>query len=100
MAWWIGIGTGVAVMGAHALLRVATHRLALGRGDGSAFVRVELGGLGARMAVLLGAVALVLAFVPVHVGAFVGTVLALLVLSLVAETRFIFRRIDQGDLSS
>lgn len=50
------------------------------------------------MALVFGAVLLVLLYVPVHTTAFVGTVIALLVLSTVVEARVIVRRMDQGAL--
>jgi general stress protein CsbA len=52
------------------------------------------------MALVFGAVALVLLYAPVHEEAFVGTVLALLVVSMGVETRLILRRMDQGTLRS
>jgi len=86
------------VMGGHALLRALTHRLALRQIDRQRFLVIELGGLGARMLALLGAVALILTLAPVHEEGFVGTVLLLLVLSMAVETRLIFRR-SGADLS-
>jgi len=98
MGLWFGIAGGVSVMAGHTLLRILTHRWALRRSEGRTFLLFELGGLGIRMALVLGAVGLVLAFVPVHEAAFVGTVLLLLVVSMVVEVRLIVRRIDQGAL--
>jgi len=85
MAWWLGIGVGVGVMGGYAALRVWGNRLARRQSDVRAFLLVELGGLGGRLLLVLGAVALVVGLVPVHVGAFVGTVLSLLTLSIALE---------------
>lgn len=96
LTWWISVGAGIGVMGGHAALRVLTHRLALKRSTQKAFLLLELGGLGARMALVFGAVALVLLAAPVHAGAFVGTVLVLLVLSMIYEARLIFRRMEDG----
>ena len=58
----------------------------------STFVAVELGGLAVRLVGVLAAVALVLALVPVHTGAFVGTVLTLLALSIAVEAALVARR--------
>lgn len=85
-------------MAGHAVLRVLTHHLALGRSSRQAFLLLELGGLGVRMVLVFGAVALVLLYAPVHEKAFVGTVLVLLVLSMGLETRLILRRMDQERL--
>jgi len=98
MDWWLGVATGVAVMGGHALLRVLTHHLALRQGDRQRFLVIELSGLGVRMLALLGAVALILTLVPIHEEAFVGAVLLLLVLSIAVETRLLFRY-SEADLS-
>lgn len=98
LTWWLSIGAGGLVMGGHAALRVLTHRLALTRSTRRAFLLLELGGLGVRMALVFGAVALMLMLVPVHEAAFVGTVLALLVLSMGVEVRLILRRMDRGGL--
>jgi hypothetical protein len=98
MAWWLGIVIGTGVMVAHTLLRVFTHRWAVHRTDGQAFLLFELGGLGVRMTLVLSAVGLVLAFVPVHEAAFVGTVLLLLLLSMAVEIRFVMRQVDRGAL--
>ncbi len=98
MAWWLGIVVGAGVMGIHALLRVLTHWWAVRRADGRRFLLFELGGLGVRMVLVLSAVGLILAFVPVHEGAFVGTVLFLLLLSMAVELRLVVRRIDRGAL--
>jgi hypothetical protein len=52
------------------------------------------------MGLVLGAVALVLLYVPVQKFAFVGTVIVLLLASMVAEVRFIVRKMDRGALGS
>lgn len=92
MAWWLGIGVGVGVMCGYAALRLWIHRCARRRPDVRSFLLVELGGLAGRMVLVLSAVGLVLAFVPVHPEAFVATVLALLVLSIAVETALVARR--------
>lgn len=98
LTWWLSIAAGGLLMGGHAALRVLTHRFALKRSTQRAFLLLELGGLVARMALVFGAVALVLLLVPVHAAAFAGTVLALLVLSMGIEVRLIFREVDGGTL--
>ncbi len=98
LSWWLGIGVGIGVMGGHAALRAVTHRLALRRSTQRAFLLVELGGLGGRMVLLFGAVAFILLYIPVHQGAFVGTVLLLLVASMVFEVYLIFRHLDRNAL--
>ena len=93
-SWWLGIGMGILVAGLHAAVRMGTHYLSFRTSDHKTFLVCELGGLGGRMFLVFGAVALVLLFVPVHVVAFVSTVIVLLVLSMIAETRFMIRRMD------
>ena len=89
---------GIGVVGLHAAARGVTHHLARRETGRQNFFALELGGVGARMALVFGAVLLVLLYVPVHTTAFVGTVIALLVLSTVVEARVIVRRMDQGAL--
>lgn len=98
LTWWLSIGAGIGVMSVHAGLRVFTHRLALGRSTRSLFLLLELGGLGARMILVFGAVALTLLYAPVHPVAFVGTVIALLILSMVFEARLVLRRMEREEL--
>lgn len=86
---------GIGVMAVHAALRLLTHRVA-GRYSGTAFLVVELGGLGGRMLLLMGAVALVLLCTRVPKIPFVGTVLLILVLSIIVETRLILREEPSG----
>ncbi|MFB6099443.1 MAG: hypothetical protein ABEK84_10095 [Salinibacter sp.] len=99
-SWSLGIGLGILVIGLHASMRMLTHYLSFRTSDQYTFLFLELGGLGGRMMIVFGAVALVLLFVPVHAVAFVGTVLLLLVLSMVVETRLIARRTDRNALES
>ncbi|PSQ93718.1 MAG: hypothetical protein BRD30_01265, partial [Bacteroidetes bacterium QH_2_63_10] len=47
---------------------------------------------------LLVGVALGLAYAPVHEGAFIATVLVLLILSMSVEARTVIRRMDAGTL--
>jgi len=98
LSWWLSIGAGGLVMGMHAGLRVLTHRLALRFSDRRLFLLVELGGLGARMMIAFIGVALGLAYAPLHEGAFIGTVLILLVLSMALEARAMIRRMETGRL--
>lgn len=98
LSWWLGIGIGVGLIGLHAAARVLTHRFALRASGRHAFLLVELGGLGGRMALVFGAVGLILLYVPVHEGAFVVTVIVLLIASMIIETRLIVRRLDRGSL--
>lgn len=99
-SWWLGIAMGIGVVGLHAALRVLTHSLAFRTSEHRIFVLLELGGLGGRMMVVLGAVALVILFVPVHAVVFVSTVILLLILSMGGETYFFARRMDRGALES
>lgn len=99
-SWWLGIGMGLIVIGLHAAARALTHRLAFWVSGRHTFLLFELGGLGGRMGLVLGAVALVLLYVPVQEVAFVGTVIALLLASMIAEVRYIIRRIDRDTLGS
>ena len=87
------------MMGGHAALRVLTHRLALRASGRQTFLLLELGGLGVRMVLVFGAVAVVLLYAPVHETVFVGTVLVLLILSMILEARLILRRMDRETLS-
>jgi len=90
-SWWLGIGMGVVVMGLHMLIRRGAHRLSLQASDQRTFLLLELGGLGGRMLLVFGAVALVLLSVPVHAVAFASTVVVLLILSVIMETRSMMR---------
>lgn len=100
MSWWLGIGAGTLVVGGHAALRLVAHRLALGASGRRTFLLFELGGLGVRMGLVFGAVALVLLFLPVHTVTFVATVIVLLVLSMIIETCRILRQMERGTLGS
>ena len=61
-------------------------------GDPARALHLVLGGMLARMAVVLAAVALVLALVPVHRGAFVGGLGVLFVGGLLAEVALVLGR--------
>lgn len=100
LSWWLSIGIGVGVITLHAAARILTHHLALRASGRRTFVLVELGGLGARMALVFGAVALILLLIPVREGAFVGTVIILLIVSMVVETHLIVRHMDRGALGA
>jgi len=100
MGWslWLGIGMGIAVIGGHAVLRLGGHRLARTASDPQRFLVFELGGLGVRMALVLGAIGLVLLYLPVHKVGFAVTVTMLLLVSVGMEVRHIRRRMRQGRL--
>lgn len=93
-SWWLGIGLGLGVAGLHAAARRLVHHLARRASRQRTFLVVELGGLGGRMLLVLGAVAVVLLFAPVHRAAFVGTVAVALVVGLLMEVRTMARRTD------
>jgi len=93
-SWWPGIGMGILVMGLHTAVRLGAHYFSLRTADQRVFFFFELGGLGGRMLLVLGAVALVLLLIPVHPIAFVGTVIVLLIVSMIVETGFMLRRAD------
>lgn len=92
--WWLGIGLGIVVIGLHTVGRILAHYFSFRVADQGTFLLLEMGGLGGRMLFVFGTVALVLLFVPVHPVAFVGTVIVLLILGMVAETYLIARRMD------
>jgi uncharacterized membrane protein YqjE len=94
-AWWLGIGMGAGVIGLHAAGRILAHYFSFQVSDQGAFLLLEMGGLGVRMFIVFGAVALVLLFVPVHPVAFVATVVVLLILGMIVETYWIARRMDR-----
>lgn len=100
MGWLASIGVGVGVMAGHGALRMLTHRLALRQTSVRSFLLFELGGLGVRMVLVFAAVAAVLLHGSVQTVWFVGTVLTLLILSMIVETRFIYREMDSGTLTS
>lgn len=89
----LGIGWS-AVLGAalglgYALATAATHRLAYR--FPARFVEIALGGLGLRLLFTLALVAAVLATVPLHRGAFVGTFAAVFAVGLVREVTALAR---------
>lgn len=85
-------------MGLHVVLRVLTHRFALRASGRRLFLLLELGGLVVRMALAFVATVFILSLAPVHEGVFVGTVVILLVLSMIGETSLVFRQMDRGTL--
>lgn len=93
--WWLGIVAGVLIAGSHTLLRVLAHRLARRSEDPSTFTTFALGGMLVRMAVVLLATGLVLALVDVNAAAFVVTLLALLVLSMIGEIAQVVRDLNE-----
>jgi uncharacterized membrane protein YqjE len=92
MDGWLAAAVGIVVMAGHAALRVFTHRLSRRASNVHAALRLEVGGLVLRMLLLLAGMVLVLAFTSIHEKAFAGTVLALLVLSLIVEIWMFSRR--------
>jgi uncharacterized membrane protein YqjE len=92
MGEWLAAAVGIVVMAGHAALRVVTHRLSRRPAEVHSLLVLELGGLVLRMTVLLGVMGLVLALTSIHEEAFAGTVLALLVLSLIVEIWMFSRR--------
>lgn len=98
LSFWLGIGVGVGIMGLHTVLRAVTHRVALQQSASRSFLVFELGGLAVRMALVFGASAVVLLFVPVDKLAFIATVLALLIVSMILETRYVLRHLDRDGL--
>jgi len=96
-SWWLGLGLGVGVVGLHAAVRRIAHHFAQRASDQRTFLLWEIGGLGARMTVVLGTVALVLLSVPVNRVTFVATVVFLLVLTLGSEVLILARRWGEGE---
>jgi len=87
----LGLVVGAGLGGAHAAAGLVLWRLARHRPD-RAFYRIVLGGLVIRMALLLGALALVLGLAPLHEPALIGALLATFALGLVAEITQMARR--------
>ena len=94
-SWWLGIGLGIGVLALHTAGRILAHSLSSRASDHRTALLVEMGGIGGRMLFVFVAVALVLLFVPVHPVSFVVTVIALLVLGMVVETRLMARRMER-----
>ncbi len=82
---------GALLGAANAVVAAWTAHKAMG-GAPERALHVVLGGMVARMAVVLAAVALVLALVPVHRGAFVGGLGVLFVGGLLAEVALVLGR--------
>ena len=97
-SWWLSIGMGIGIIGVHAVVRVLAHYFAFSASDQRQFLLLELGGLGGRMVLVFGAVALVGFFLPVRIAVFVSTVIVLLILSVIVETFLVARRMDRGTL--
>ncbi len=95
-SWWLGIGAGVGIMGVHAAVRLWAHALARRAADVRTFLVWELGGLGVRMMLVLVGSGGILLTAPVHPVVFVGTVVTLLVLSMILEVRRLLYRMDSG----
>ena len=82
---------GLVFGAAYVAMGYATHRWAL-RHTGARFTAVALGGLTVRLALALAGIAAVLVFGRVAPGPFVGTFLAVFLLSLGAEVVRLARR--------
>ena len=82
---------GALLGAANAVAAVWTANRATAFGPDQA-LRLVLGGMVARMGLLLAAVALVLVFVPVHRGAFVGGLGLLFVAGMIAEVALVLTR--------
>lgn len=91
VTFWASLVVGIGLGAANGALSVVIARLALTRPQ-KAFLAIVLGGMAVRMVALLVIVALVLLFVPVQVGPFVGGLLVAFMLGLVAEARFLMKR--------
>jgi len=98
LMWWSSVGMAIGVITLHATARFVTHRIALDACDRRTFLVREVGGLIGRMGFVFAAVALVLLYIPAHEKVFVTAVLALLVVSMIAEAYLIHRHMERGAL--
>lgn len=87
----MGLVLGAGLGAAHAGAGLVLWRLARHRPDRD-FYRIVLGGMVARMALLLAALALVLGLVPLHRLAFIGALFAAFVIGLAVEVAQMARR--------
>jgi biotin transporter BioY len=93
---WLGIGLGGALGAAYSVASYLTGRLAR-HAPHNRFVKVALVGMLGRMTVALVLLSLVLAAVPVHRMAFVGSFFFMFVAGLVADVFVLYReRPDTG----
>ncbi len=88
---WTSLLLGVLLGAANAAASLLLVRVARGRPQTTFFV-IVFGGMFARMTLLLTLFAAVLAWAPVHRGAFVGALGATLVVGLTAEVLLMLRR--------
>lgn len=88
--FWTSALLGAALGAANAAASGLIIRAARGRSQRS-FMTLLFGGMAARMAGLLAAIAIVVAFVPVELPAFVGALGATFALGLVAEVYLLTR---------
>lgn len=87
----LGLIVGVGLSGLHAAAGLVIWRRARPRPDDE-FYKLVLGGLGVRMALLLGALVLVLWLAPFPETVFLGALLATFVLGLGVEVYHMARR--------
>ena len=81
--WWsLGLGGGIALL--YSIISYAVDRRAL-RASRSRFVKILVGGMLVRMALVLVLLTLVLLFVSVRVGAFIGSFIVLFFAGLLVE---------------
>ncbi len=90
----LGVLLGVVYSAAGLL---GTRKAKAVAGDSNKVLQVVLGGMLARMAVTLAAFAAIIAFVPVHRGAFVGGLGAAFVLGMIAEMSLVLGRSTSPD---
>ena len=91
--WSACLGGGIGII--YAGLAYLTQRLAV-RLDGSQFMSVVVGGMFARMLLLLVLVGLVLAFVPVQPLPFVGALVVILLLGLGFDIWWMLRHLQSS----
>ncbi len=90
-AIWTSIVLGVALGLANAAASFLSYRLARSKPQGT-FMVIVFGGMVARMFVVLALLALVIIFVPISQGAFVGAFFATFAVATIAEAIHLQRR--------
>lgn len=90
---WLSLvlGTGIGLL--YGLAVYATHRI-MHNVSTTAFMGLMVGGMLARMVVLLVLVALVLWLVPVHVLAFAGSLVTMLIVGLGVDVWLLYKRLQ------
>lgn len=89
----IGLGASIGIL--YGVASLVTSRVAVRYGD-QQFMLIFLGGMLARLAVAAALVLLVLVLFDVHAPAFIGTLLVVFLLGLIAEVWIIHRRRPMG----